>query len=50
MVTKDVEQVHVSARKISSRFDKIERVEIKQEDHLKSLNPVTPEIAENLDA
>lgn len=33
-VTKDVEQVHVSARKISSRFSKIEKVELKQEDDL----------------
>ncbi len=31
MVSKDVEQVHTSAKKISSRFDKIERVELKHE-------------------
>ena len=31
-VSKDVEQVHTSARKITSRFDKIERVEISQEE------------------
>ena len=30
-VSKDVEQVHTSARKITSRFDKIERVEISLE-------------------
>ena len=30
-VSKDVEQVHTSARKITSRFDKIERVEISSE-------------------
>jgi len=30
-VSKDVEQVHTSARKISSRFDKIERVELVEE-------------------
>ena len=32
MVTKDVELVNTSARKISSRFDKIERVELSRED------------------
>lgn len=31
MVSKDVEQVHTSAKKISSRFDKIERVELSNE-------------------
>ena len=31
MVTKDVELVHTSARKITSRFDKIERVEINKD-------------------
>ncbi len=31
MVTKDVELVHTSARKITSRFDKIERVEVTKE-------------------
>jgi len=30
-VSKDVEQVHTSARKISSRFDKIERVDLSHE-------------------
>ena len=35
-VSKDVEQVHVSARKISSRFDRIERVELANEE---SQNP-----------
>ncbi|TQV75225.1 DNA recombination protein RmuC [Aliikangiella marina] len=30
-VSKDVEQVHVSARKITSRFDKIEKVEMSKE-------------------
>lgn len=30
-VSKDVEQVHVSARKITSRFDKIEKVELNKE-------------------
>ena len=30
-VSKDVDLVHVSAKKISSRFDKIERVELNQE-------------------
>ena len=28
MAQKDVEQVHTSARKITSRFDKIEKVEL----------------------
>ena len=32
MVTKDVEMVHTSARKISSRFDKIEKVELNHEE------------------
>jgi len=32
-VSKDVDQVHVSAKKISSRFEKIERVELAQEPH-----------------
>ncbi len=29
---KDVEDVHISATKISSRFEKIEKVELKEED------------------
>ncbi|TQV85093.1 DNA recombination protein RmuC [Aliikangiella coralliicola] len=33
-VSKDVEQVHTSARKISSRFNKIERVELTHEEEL----------------
>lgn len=32
MVSKDVQQVHVSAKKITSRFDKIERVELIETD------------------
>ncbi|MGX5174624.1 DNA recombination protein RmuC [Aliikangiella sp. IMCC44653] len=35
-VSKDVEQVHVSASKISSRFEKIEKVEVEQEVIVKS--------------
>ena len=31
---RDVEEVHTSARKISSRFEKIEKVELQQESEL----------------
>lgn len=44
-VTKDVEQVNVSAKKISSRFGKIERVEINEDSTVKSLD-MTKIIAE----
>ncbi len=41
---KDVEQVHTSARKISSRFQKIERVEIAPEETIELLEgPDTPD-------
>ncbi|WP_246722557.1 DNA recombination protein RmuC [Aliikangiella sp. G2MR2-5] len=41
-VTKDVEQVHTSARKISSRFSKIERVELGEEEEMAALNLPEP--------
>jgi len=39
MVSKDIDSVHVSAKKISSRFEKIERVELSQEQqHLSNVS------------
>jgi DNA recombination protein RmuC len=38
----DVDQVHTSARKISSRFGKIERLELERSDGSKSLSPPLP--------
>jgi DNA recombination protein RmuC len=38
----DVDQVHTSARKISSRFGKIERLELETGDGAKSLSPTLP--------
>ena len=40
LVSKDVDSVHTSAKKISSRFDKIERVDLSQE-QLPSQEPLT---------
>lgn len=37
-VSKDVNEIHTSARKITSRFDKIERVELPEEDSQELLN------------
>ncbi|MCF6193225.1 MAG: hypothetical protein L3J46_02695, partial [Kangiellaceae bacterium] len=40
LFSKDVDSVHTSAKKISSRFDKIERVDLSQE-QLSSQEPLT---------
>lgn len=49
-VSKDVELVHTSARKISTRFDKIERVELANEEDIDSLVDIkTPQINSTTD-
>jgi len=51
LVSKDVEQVHVSARKISSRFEKIDRVELshdEQEKASRSLEKPTENLSEEV--